>query len=559
MRAFAALFDAIDSTTSTNLKVAAMTAYFSTAPAADAAWAVYFLAGRKLQRIVGSRQIRDWLAEAVDLPQWLIEDTYSQVGDLAETVALLADVRVVRARTAPAATAAALTGSIPTAPEPDEVPPVDSSEPASDDIGLHAWIERLFALKSLNSLEQQLQVAAWWRQLPYLECLVMNKLLTGAFRIGVSQTLLMRALSAHLGLPVATVAHRLMGRWSPSPGFWESLRSAVETQEDLSRPYPFFLASALDSPASSLGSVADWQAEWKWDGIRAQVVRRRGALFIWSRGEDLVTEQFPELATAALRLPENTVLDGEILAWNQHGTMPFTALQTRLGRKKLTAKLLEAAPVRFLAYDLLEHDGVDIRALPLHERRQRLDSLLANASPAFQTMPPLQAATWDELAELRTQSRARNVEGLMLKRLDSVYGSGRQRGGWWKWKIDPYTIDAVLLYAQPGHGRRASLYTDYTLGLWQNGELVPVAKAYSGLDNQEILSLDRWIRANTIERFGPVRSVQPLQVFELAFEGINRSPRHRSGIALRFPRISRWRTDKSAEGADTLERLQALL
>ena len=544
MRAFAELFDAIDSTTSTNLKVAAMTAYFSTVTAADAAWAVYFLSGRKLPRIVGSKQMRDWLAAAVELPHWLVEETYSQVGDLAETIALLANVHA----DAPLATRAASTA---------DVTPVATVE--AGNTSLHGWIERLLALKTLGPHEQQTRVVQWWRQLPYLECLVVNKLLTGAFRIGVSQTLLIRALAAYMNLPVATVAHRLMGRWAPTPGFWNSLGSPEGVQEDVSRPYPFFLASPLEQPTNSLGAVSDWQAEWKWDGIRAQLVRRRESLYIWSRGEDLVTEQFPELAAAAYRLPENTVLDGEILAWNEQGVLPFTALQTRLGRKKLTPKLLEKAPVRYLAYDLLEHDGVDIRPLPLLERRQRLDSLLANLPPVFEKSLSFRAATWEELAALRTEARGRNVEGLMLKRLDSAYGTGRQRGAWWKWKIDPYTIDAVLLYAQPGHGRRASLYTDYTFGLWRNGELVPIAKAYSGLDNREILSVDRWIRANTIERFGPVRSVQPMQVFELAFEGINRSPRHRSGVALRFPRIARWRTDKPAAEADTLERLQSLL
>lgn len=544
MRAFAELFDAIDSTTSTNLKVAAMAAYFSAAVPADAAWAVYFLSGRKLRRIVGSKQMRDWLAAAVQLPQWLVEETYSQVGDLAETIALLSDVHALASVDAGATP---LVGVTPAASE------------RTGDPSLHSWIERLLALKSLGPHEQQARVVQWWQELPYLECLVVNKLLTGAFRIGVSQTLLIRALAVYVNLPVATVAHRLMGRWDPTPGFWNSLASPAGAQEDDSRPYPFFLASPLEQSTASLGSVSDWQVEWKWDGIRAQIVRRRGSIYIWSRGEDLVTEQFPELVAVAHRLPENTVLDGEILAWNEQGVLPFAALQTRLGRKKLTAKLLEKAPVRYLAYDLLEHQGVDIRALPLLERRQRLDSVLANLPPVFERDSPIRAASWEDLASLRTESRRRNVEGLMLKRLDSEYGIGRQRGTWWKWKIEPYTIDAVLLYAQPGHGRRASLYTDYTFGLWRNGELVPVAKAYSGLDNRQILSLDRWIRANTQERFGPVRSVQPVQVFELAFEGINRSPRHRSGVALRFPRISRWRTDKPAAEADTLERLQSLL
>jgi DNA ligase-1 len=533
MREFAKLFDAVDSTTSTNLKVAAMTEYFTRAAPADAAWAVYFLSGRKLKRLVGSKQLRDWLATAVRLPAWLLEETYSHVGDLAETIALLSDVHAV------------------------ESPGVE--EIAQEEASLREWIERLLELKTLDEQGQRARVVRWWHELPYLECLVVNKLLTGAFRIGVSQTLLTRALAAYTSLPVATMAHRLMGSWEPTPAFWTSLHSPEGTQEDVSRPYPFFLASPLEQPQQSLGPVSDWQAEWKWDGIRAQIVRRGGSIYIWSRGEDLITEQFPELATAAQRLPDNTVLDGEIVAWDRQGVMPFGALQTRLGRKKLTSKLLADAPARYLAYDLLEEHAADIRELTLRERRERLDALLVGQPQAFALMSPIVARDWEELAALRQEARSRNVEGLMLKRLDSRYGTGRQRGAWWKWKIEPFAIDAVMLYAQPGHGRRASLYTDYTFGVWQSGELVPIAKAYSGLDNRQILSLDRWIRANTVERFGPVRSVQPVQVFELAFDGINRSSRHRAGIALRFPRIARWRTDKPAAEADTLEQLQSLL
>jgi DNA ligase-1 len=551
VRAFAALFDAIDSTTSTNLKVAAMTAYFARAEPADAAWAVYFLSGRKLKRLIGSKQLQTWLATAVDMPQWLLDETYSQVGDLAETIALLAETGSL-----PVSNTAVVEESV---GDTTAAARTTTASGPGGEASLHIWIERLLDLKNLDEQEQRDRVVQWWRTLPYLECLVVNKLLTGAFRVGVSQTLLTRALASHMTLPVATLTHRLMGHWHPTPAFWQSLSSPDGVGEDTSRPYPFFLASPLEQTPESLGALEDWQAEWKWDGIRAQIIRRQGSLHIWSRGEELITDRFPELAAAARRLPQNCVLDGEILAWNEQGVMPFTALQTRIGRTKLTPKLLEQAPVRFVAYDLLEQDQTDLRTLPLRDRRTRLSAVLADAPPVFEPVEPVEANSWEELSELRAQSRERNVEGLMLKHKDSAYGTARQRGAWWKWKIDPFTIDAVMLYAQPGHGRRASLYTDYTFGVWQEGQLVPIAKAYSGLDNKEILGLDRWIRAHTIERFGPVRSVQPVQVFELAFEGINRSPRHRSGVALRFPRIARWRTDKPAAEADTLERLQALL
>ncbi len=532
MRAFADLYDAIDSTTSTNLKVTAMRAYFATAQPADAAWAVFFLSGRKLKRLVGAPSLREWLTAACALPAWLIEDTCSQVGDLAETIALLV---------AADEGAGAATGAV------TELP-------------LSAWVEqRLLPLKSMDEAAQASEVTAWWRELPYLECLVLNKLLTGSFRVGVSQTLLTRALAHHFEIDTAAAAHRLMGAWEPTPGFWQSLSQPAQAAEGGSRPYPFFLAAPLEGPPASLGDVSQWQAEWKWDGIRAQLIRRDGAVHIWSRGEELITERFPDIAALAGQLPDGTVLDGEILAWDGAGVMPFAVLQTRIARKKLNAKLLASAPVKFLPYDLLEEHGEDIRALPLRERRTRLEVLLPRHAPGFIVMPPIDAASWDDLAQSRTQARARRVEGLMLKSRESAYGVGRQRGAWWKWKIDPYSVDAVMLYAQPGHGRRASLYTDYTFGVWQDQALVPVAKAYSGLSQAEILALDKWIRQHTTERFGPLRAVEPLQVFELAFEGIAASPRHKAGVALRFPRIARWRLDKPAAEADSLDTLKSLL
>ena len=530
MRAFAELYDSIDSTTSTNLKVAAIQGYFATATPADAAWAVYFLSGRKLKRLIGAASLRAWLIEISALPGWLIEETYSQVGDLAETIALLADVDTRH------------------------------SPVAGVDVPLQTWVEkRLLALKGLPEAEQHAQVTSWWRELPYLQCLVVNKLLTGGFRVGVSQTLLIRALAQHLGADIAATTHRLMGDWKPTATFWNGLSAPASRGENRSQPYPFFLAAPLEHAVETLGERSSWQAEWKWDGIRAQVIRRGGQTFIWSRGEELLTERFPEITAIADHLPEGTVLDGEILAWNDAGVLPFAALQTRIARKKLSPKLLAESPARFLPYDLLEHDGVDIRATPLSARRAHLDALLAVYGEGFVLVPPLNAPDWATLAEQRLQARAQRVEGLMLKSLGSVYGTGRQRGAWWKWKVDPFSVDAVMIYAQPGHGRRASLYTDYTFAVWNEQSLVPVAKAYSGLNNEEILKLDRWIRQHTTERFGPVRAVEPVQVFELAFEGINASPRHKAGVALRFPRIARWRTDKPAAEADTLEQLRRLL
>jgi DNA ligase-1 len=387
----------------------------------------------------------------------------------------------------------------------------------------------------------------------------LNKLLTGELRVGVSALLATRAIAEALQRPRGDITRGLMGEWQPSAAFWERLASAAPAALEPSAPYPFFLASPLEGDPTMLGRVEDWLIEWKWDGIRGQVIHRQGERFIWSRGEELITERFPEVAAAASHLPDGVVLDGEILAWREGVVRPFAELQQRLGRKQLTRAVLERVPVRFVAFDLLEEHGEDLRALPLRERRARLQSLLAATGEALAPSPVVHVASWEELAVIRDESRARGVEGLMLKALDSPYGTGRQRGAWWKWKVDPYRFDAVMLYAHPGHGRRSNLYTDYTFGVWSGAELVPVAKAYSGLSDQEIGELDRWIRGHTLEKFGPTRRVEPSQVFEVAFEGIAASGRHKSGIAVRFPRIVRWRTDKPAAEAGSLEELHEVL
>ncbi|MGH8137144.1 MAG: ATP-dependent DNA ligase [Steroidobacteraceae bacterium] len=530
MRAFSELYEELDTTTSTNLKVAAMVRYFNAAAPADAAWAAYILSGHRLKRFIGPTLLYRWLIEASGLPEWLVDESLASVGDLAETVALLME------RTAPGYA---------------QVVP---------DVPLSTWIEgRLLPLRTEDEPKQRAAIVDWWRTLPYRECFLVNKFLTGELRVGVSELLVTRALVEVLSMPRPDVARRLMGDWRPSAEFWEALRSGEAPAEDPSAPYPFFLASPLEADPATLGPRDQWLAEWKWDGIRSQLIRRRGECFIWSRGEDLVTERFPEVVAAAAPLSDGVVLDGELVAWRDGAIRPFADLQQRIGRKKLSPAILKAVPVRFLAYDLLEQDYVDLRALSLRERRARLEALVAAAPDVIDISAPVTAESWEELAQVRTQSRARSVEGLMLKSLDAPYGTGRQRGSWWKWKIDPYSFDGVMLYAQPGHGRRSNLYTDYTFGVWNDGELVPVAKAYSGLSNVEIAELDRWIRSHTREKFGPVRSVEPTQVFELAYEGIAASSRHKSGIALRFPRIARRRPDKPAAEADTLADLQEVL
>ncbi|MFK8052090.1 MAG: ATP-dependent DNA ligase [Woeseiaceae bacterium] len=537
MRRFSALYKSLDQTQSTNAKVAAMVDYFSTADPADRAHAVFYLSGRRQKRLIGAAKLRDWLSQESSLPGWLVEETYASVGDLAETIALLLADR--------------------------------SASESVADWALAAFIEG--ALKPLTTMDDEQQrdcVVSWWRTLPYDECYLVNKFMTGGFRVGVSQTLVATALSKVANLPRPVILHRLMGHWQPDAVFGEALIAEDDGAEVLSRPYPFCLASPLEpepgalsveTVEAQLGPVSDWLVEWKWDGIRGQLIKRKGEVFLWSRGEDLISNQFPEIVAAAASLPDNCVLDGEILAWQDELPMPFSAFQRRLGRKKPGKKTLADFPVIFRAYDLLERGGQDIREHTQRERRQALELVAESFEPHFQLSELVNEESWSGLLIQRDQARERRVEGLMLKSKEARYQPGRKKGLWWKWKIEPHTIDAVMLYAQAGHGRRANLHTDYTFAVWRGDELVPIAKAYSGLTNEEITTLDKWIRRHTRERFGPVRSVEPVHVFELAFEAIAHSPRHKSGVALRFPRIRRWRTDLAAADADTLETLEDLL
>lgn len=526
MLTFTQLYSRLDATTRTAEKVRELESYFASALPEDAAWALFFLTGRKVKRAVNTRLLREWVAAEAGLPLWLVEESYEAVGDLAEALALLL-------------------------PEP----------PALQSWPLNRLVEeRIVPLRDLAPQRQQALVVDTWRSLPTSERLVWHKLITGEFRVGVARTLVIRALAAVAHVEPAEMAHRLMGDWQPTAAGYAGLLESSAGHASPGRPYPFFLAHPLEAPPASLGDRQAWQVEWKWDGIRAQLIRRAGEVLVWSRGEELVTDRYPELVRVGQALAEGTVLDGEILAWRDEQPLPFAVLQTRIGRKRVDAKLQTAAPVIFMAYDLLELDGADRRAAPLAERRESLERLMTSlpAGLPCRLSPTVAAEGWPEVERLRDQSRVRLVEGFMLKRLASAYGVGRPRGDWWKWKIAPLSIDAVLIQARRGHGRRASLYTDYTFGVWHEGGLVPIAKAYSGLSDEEIREVDRFVRQHTVERFGPVRAVRPELVFELHFDGIQVSKRHKAGLAVRFPRMARWRRDKPAVEADTLETLRGL-
>jgi DNA ligase-1 len=531
MKRFTQLFQAIDATTSTNAKVEALRHYFAEEAPANAVWALYLLLNKTRRRLVTSRVLREVYLRIADLPEWLFQDCYAHVGDSAEVIALL-----LRDTPLPGKSAA--------------------------DVPLHEWMEQIIPLvKAVETEEERYDlIVSWWRSLADDEIFVLNKVLTGAFRVGASAKLVIKGLSAASGIPEAILAHRLMGDFAPTVEFYETLLSAEAIATAPSQPYPFFLASPMDEDKFRHEAADRWLAEWKWDGIRAQVIKRADEVFIWSRGEDLVTEQFPEVVEAFQAFPNGHVLDGEMLCWQGDRPLTFNHLQKRLGRKRVTKKVMAEHPVRFIAYDLLEHRGHDIREKPLRDRKSLLQDLLQNyADDRIDHSIALAFDSFAALVEMRARSRAAGAEGLVLKAWDSPYLVGRKRGYWWKYKVDPMTLDAVLIYAQAGSGKRANLFTDYTFALWQGQELVPFAKAYSGLDNAEIETLDKWIRRHTIERFGPVRSVEPVQVFEIGFEGIAESKRHKSGISVRFPRILRWRTDKPVAEADTLASAQELL
>ena len=549
MRSFAALYRALDATAATRRKLDAMRGWLASAAPADAAWAVYFLAGGKPRQTVPTRTLRAAALQATGVPEWLFDECYQTVGDLAETIALL-------------------------------LPPPQAQE----DLGLAAWLhERILPLRQADEVQRSALLQQWWSRLDTDERFALNKLLTGSLRVGVSRALVTRALAEAFDLDPALAAQRMMGytdkRATPDAATFERLVRPVadgtEHQtplEEAGYPYPFFLAAALPPGTLPQGVPADWQIEWKWDGIRVQSIRRRGAHWLWSRGEELLDGRFPEIDALARGLPEGTVIDAELLCWDEASDreLPFAVLQRRINRIDPGPKLLREAPVALIAYDLLEEGGADLRGLPQHERRARLERLVAAVGqPRLKLSALVLATDWQDVAAAREQARAKGAEGLMIKRRAAPYGIGRTRsapeGDWWKWKVDPLSVDAVLVYAQSGHGRRGGLYTDYTFALWDAGPLeaqrtlVPFAKAYSGLDDEEIRAVDRLIRKTVIEKFGPVRQVQPTMVFELGFEGIQVSKRHKSGFAVRFPRILRWRTDKRVEDADSLADLRALI
>ncbi|MEO8583496.1 MAG: ATP-dependent DNA ligase, partial [Flavitalea sp.] len=514
--------------TKTNDKLNALINYFGNADSYDKVWMIALFSGRRPRRTISGSKLQDWCSELVGLPIWLFAECYHTVGDLSETIALLI---------------------------PDNKKNIDKVSNS-----LSWYVEQFLTLEKCDDAAKKEFVLKSWSDLDAKERFVFNKLLSGAFRVGVSQSMMVNALAKTTKLEPSVIAHRISGNWNPAATPFDELLSKESAASDHSKPYPFYLAYALEQEPSALGEPHEWQAEWKWDGIRGQIIKRNGTLFVWSRGEDLITEKFPEYKLLTEKLPDGTVIDGEILPVKNGQVLNFNVLQTRIGRKNITKKQLDEAPAGIFAYDLLEQNGEDIRHLPMTERRHRLEAIVADVNlPLLIISPVINYKSWEELAQLRGQSRNNNSEGLMLKRKSSPYQVGRKRGDWWKWKIDPLVIDAVMIYAQKGSGRRSNLYTDYTFAVKDGERLVSFTKAYSGLTDKEFAQVDNFVKRNSIEKFGPVRTVKPELVFEIAFEGIAASNRHKSGVALRFPRISRWRKDKPVSEINTLDELKKML
>lgn len=525
MKEFALLIQAFDSTNKTKLKLGAITAFLAGAPDADKLWFLALFTGKRPKRKVTTTLLKQWAIEAAAIPEWLFQESYAAVGDLGETISLIL-------------------------PEPEtyKVQP------------LAVWMQQIAELEFKTETEKKEYVLNVWQQLPHTERFIFNKLLGGSFRVGIAAKSLITAVSAYYQLEPSTVAHALMGDWRREDVSFEALIRGEYTQSHRSKPYPFCLAYALDKDVADLGDITGWQAEYKWDGIRGQLIKREGEVFIWSRGEELVTEQFPEIKDALLQWKGSFVIDGELLVYQNNAVQNFSVLQKRLNRKNLSRKILEDLPVALFAYDLIEWEGTDWRERPLSERRAKLEQLFReNDSASLYLSPIISFSGWDELAAARAGARQINSEGIMLKHRSSPYHSGRKRGDWWKWKVDPLTLDAVLVYAQKGSGRRSGYYTDYTFAVKDGEDLVTIAKAYSGLTDKEIQEVSRFVSNNALEQFGPVRTVKPELVFELAFEGIGLSGRHKSGVALRFPRIVRWRRDKTVKDIDDIATIKKLI
>jgi len=518
MRLFGQLLQACLQEPKTLQKISLLSDYFNEESPENMPMALHFLMGENMGRFCSGRQLREWAAQLLGLPDWLVDESYEALGDNSETISLLFP-----------------------------------NKPSSLAHDLKAVCERIQQLKSEPIDVKKDWIIDVWSKSSRDDIYTFNKLLGGGIRIGASKKNVLKALSRTVHLDVDILEQRLLGTWEPTKIAYDALVNPDDIAGKGTCPYPFFLASPIQDVDATLMPFSDWQIEPKWDGIRAQLVHRQEGTQLWSRGNDLISDQFPDILDSASELPYG-VYDGEVLAWGADGPQPFADLQKRLNRKKVTRQLLASIPCIMMLYDCLEFEGVDVREQALHERCKKIRDL----RPPFYTSNPLTLNGVSALNDYVKNARNNRVEGVIIKRLSSAYKSGRVRGDWWKLKVDPLLLDVVIMYAQKGKGIRSGLFTDYTFGVWDNNQLVPIGKAYSGLTNDEIKQVHQILNNHLTDRFGPVRGVSPCVVLEVAFDSIQESPRHKSGLALRFPRINRLRLDKPVEEANSLEDARAL-
>jgi len=537
---FSELFLNLDSSNSTNNKIEVLKNYFLSNDPIDNSWAIYLLTGKSNKRFISGRYLKNLFSELYEYPVWLIDTCYLKVGDSAEVITLLLKNKST------------------------------SRKKVLLNISLNELLSKTIPdLSKLNDEEKNFKIKNMWETLPEDNHLIFNKILTGTFRVGVSIGLITKSISKLINIDEEIISHRLMGNFEPSIDSYEFLiNKNINLQELNSKPFPFLLANTIEDKIFK-HSINDFQFEWKYDGIRMQLIKRSGNVSLWTRGQELVNDSFPELVDKMSHIKDDFVLDGELLVWNfkEQIAFDFSLLQKRINRKSPTRSIQIKYPIIFIAYDLLEINGRDIREIKLENRRIELEKYFSkwhnktenNISAIFKICNLIFPKDWPDALNYKEKSRENNTEGLIIKKKTSIYSSGRKRGIWWKYKVDPMQLDAVLIYAKGGSGRRAGLYTDYSFALWKDKELIKFASAYSGLTNIEIKELDKWIRKNTIEKFGPVRSLKPEMVFEISFEKIQISKRHKSGIAVRFPRITKWRKDKKINDADSLENAYELM
>ena len=558
MKKFSALIDATEQTQRSVEKVALILEYFRTVPPEDAAWALALLTGRALPRILSLKLLQDVAVEASGLPKWLIEESLEAAGDVAEGIALLVSPRV-----------SSRDSSRVSSRDSSRVSSRDFSRPVPEaGLPLHRLVhERVLPLKELSDAERRALIVKTWRELSAEQAFLWNKFLTGGINSLIAEKLIVRALAQLAAISEEAMTYRLSRDWAPSAESFNSILQPADRDAELAKPFGFCLAAGLTSSPSKLGSLAAWQVENRWEGLRVQLIRRGSEVLLWSHGEELVTECFPEISEFGEALSEPVVLDGLVIPWSDGQPLAIESLAKRLkrvglARKRIDAKTRAESPVVFMAADLLEASGVDLRMQPLADRRRRLEELHARHAQmtSFLLSEILQPVNWPAVEDLKNGARERGATGVTLKRLDSTYRVESSPGQecWWELACEPFYLDAVLMYAERAQGQRGSQLSLLTLGVWNAGQLVPVAKVRPNLEQREIAELEQFVRKNTLERFGPVRTVQPELVFELAFEGLQESKRNKAGFALRAPRLNRWRRDRSASGVETVQTLQAL-